>query len=407
VRIENIAPWTMLKSGVGGGGAIGPGQGYELTFTAGKGHRLSFAAMLGESNDWFFAPAAAGIALYDANGAPVKGDVTDQIALWDAGTEINQEPAVGDSTGPKQSGPDVGAPDPDPTVRQLGDVITLTDGTTFPRPAIKDMIRVTITSNAANRSFTVRIDNVSTDTTLVTSAGAKPIHISPAVWTVHTAPNAIFEPGMPDRGLGLEQLAESGRTYFLASNFAELSGAATPISPGVVIVHPAGVEPIFSHGLPDRGLGLERIAENGDPTALADALHVDTFRVPVGASAPGAAKPGTAYEFDLVAQAGDRLSFATMFGMSNDWFFGTEPGGMALFDAGGVAIEGDVTEAVGLYNAGTEVDQEPGVGPDTGPQQAMPDQGAPDPIRQVREIAAHEYDRPVGAHLRVTLTVVH
>src|SRR5690349_2789845 len=60
IRIENIAPWTVLKSGlqsvkvVPASGPLGPGEAWDITFTAGKGQKLSFAAMFGESNDWFF-----------------------------------------------------------------------------------------------------------------------------------------------------------------------------------------------------------------------------------------------------------------------------------------------------------------------------------------------------------------
>src|SRR5687768_8853462 len=56
VRIENVAPWTVLKSGhattkvVPAPGPLGPGEAYDVTFTAGKNQRLSFAAMFGESN---------------------------------------------------------------------------------------------------------------------------------------------------------------------------------------------------------------------------------------------------------------------------------------------------------------------------------------------------------------------
>src|SRR5687768_3516255 len=79
LRIDNIAPWTVLKSGVqpvktnGTAGALAMGQAYEITFTAGKNQRVSFASMLGESNDWFFAPGPEGIALYDAQGNPASG----------------------------------------------------------------------------------------------------------------------------------------------------------------------------------------------------------------------------------------------------------------------------------------------------------------------------------------------
>ncbi len=415
LRIENIAPWTLLKSGLqaqktnGTSGALGPGDALEITFTAGKKQSISFAAMFGESNDWFFAPGPTGIALYDAQGNPVSGDVTSQVSLWNAGTEIDQEPAVGDSTGPKQPAPDYGAPDPDPTVRQLAQVVTLTDGSQFTLPTIDQMIQVTLTPGA-NQQFTLRIANVSTATTLVTSQGARAIHVSPAVWALHTAPAPLFTPGMPDRAQGLELVAESGRGAMLASELHELTGVATPISPGVYAVHTAS-EPLYALGVADRGLGLEHLAEDGNNAILAQAMSgialqqgltaTGAFDVPVGAAAKAAAKPGDAFELAVSGLPGDRVSFATMFGMSDDWFFASEPDGIALFDDAGNSISGEVTEQVGIYDAGTELDEELAIGPDTGPQQPAPDTGAADPVHQVRVAS---YSVPASAHLRVTLT---
>lgn len=417
LRIENVAPWTVLKSGAqatrtdGTSGPLARGQAYEITFTAGKNQKVSFASMLGESNDWFFAPGPDGIALYDDAGNPVAGDVTSQVKLWNAGTEIDQEPGVGDSVGPNQSAPDAGAPDPDPTVRAIGATATLSDGSQFPLPAIASMIKVTLVPGA-NREVTLRIENVSTASTLVTSAGARDIHLSPPVWALHIAPAPLFSVGSADRGQGLELVAESGRFPMLQSSLRALTGWPTPISPGVYALHTAD-EPLYSLGLADRGQGLERLAEDGNNGALLDAMTgvaaagglADTgaFDMPVGATAKAPAAPGDAFELTVSGVPGDHLSFATMFGMSDDWFFATAPGGIALFDHAGMPNLGDVTDLVGIYDAGTEVDQEPAIGPDTGPQQAQPNTGALDPIRQVRLVPPSIYGVPASAHLRVTL----
>jgi hypothetical protein len=413
VRIENVAPWTVLKAGlastkvVPAPGPLGPGEAFDVTLTAGRNQRFNFAAMFGESNDWFFGPGPEGIPLYDDAGNPVTGDVTAQVALWNAGTEIDQEPFVGDSTGPKQTAPDFGAPDPDPTVRDIPSTVTLTDGSTFTRPAIADMIRVTVTPGA-NRQFTIRIANVSTDATLQTSAGARSVHISPAVWALHQRPAPLFETGTADRGQGLELVAESGRGANLSTVLGILSGSATPVSPGVFAIH-QGESPLYSLGRADAGLGLERISENGDPTLLGAAMAsvedavTGIFNTPVGADAPGAARPGSAYEIPITAIPGDRVSFVQMFGWSNDWFFATDPDGIALFD-GELPIEGDVSHMIAIYDVGTELDQELAIGADTGPQQMMPDQGALDPIAQVRSVAPR-YSVPASAHLRVTITL--
>jgi hypothetical protein len=410
LRIDNVAPWTVLKSGVqstktnGTTGALAMGQAYEITFTAGKGQKISFASMFGESNDWFFAPGPNGIALYDAQGNPVSGDVTSQVSLWNAGTEIDQEPGVGDSVGPNQPAPDDGAPDPDATVRALGTTTTLADGSSFTLPAITDMIKVTLTP-AAGGQFTLRIENVSTTSTLVTSHGTRDIHVSPPVWALHIAPAPLFTPGSADRAQGLELVAESGRFPMLQASMRALTGWATPISPGVFAVH-TDDEPLYSLGLVDRGEGLERLAEDGNNAALMSGVAtrlvgVSTFDIPVGAETKAPAKPGDAFEITVTGMPGDHVSFASMFGLSNDWFFATVPSGIPLFDADGMAMKGDVTDLISIYDAGSELDQEIAIGADTGPQQPAPNTGAADPIHQVREAAP-----PVAAsaHLRVTLT---
>ena len=418
LRIDNIAPWTVLKSGVqlvkasGASGALASGDAVDITFTAGKKQNVSFAAMFGESNDWFFAPDVGGIALYDASGNPVSGDVTSQIKLWNAGTEIDQEPAVGDSTGPKQPSPDYGAPDPDPTIREVPVNVTLSDGSMFTRPQINQMIQATLIPGASGQ-FTLHLANVSTSTTLVTSQGMRSIHISPPVWAVHILPAPLFTVGQADRGQGLELVAESGRAAVLAGNLHELSGAATPISPGVFAVH-HDPEPLYGLGQPDRGLGLEHQCEDGNNMALLEAMNgvassgkiaqAGSFDIPVGASAKGAATPGNAFEIDLMGVPGDHVSFTTMFGMSDDWCFASQPEGIALFNDDGTAVNGEVTEEVGIYDAGTEVDEELAIGADTGPQQPMPNTGAADPVPQVREVAPSVYGVPASAHLRVTLT---
>ena len=56
--------------------------------------KLSFATKFVQSNDLFYAPDGEGIAVWGDDG-PITGDITDQIMLWDAGTEVNQEPGTG------------------------------------------------------------------------------------------------------------------------------------------------------------------------------------------------------------------------------------------------------------------------------------------------------------------------
>ncbi len=91
------------------------------------------------SNDLFYGPGEEGIALYADDGTPMEGDVTDQILLWDAGTEVNQEPGVGADQAQRQAGPNTDAHDPDNTVRLVN------DGFTY--PDVADVVAVSVMHN--------------------------------------------------------------------------------------------------------------------------------------------------------------------------------------------------------------------------------------------------------------------
>jgi hypothetical protein len=60
-----------------------------------------------QSNDLFYSPGAEGLELFEM-GAPISGEVTSMILLYDAGTEVNEEPGAGPNQAPRQSGPNIG-----------------------------------------------------------------------------------------------------------------------------------------------------------------------------------------------------------------------------------------------------------------------------------------------------------
>jgi hypothetical protein len=168
---------------------------------------------------------------------------------------------------------------------------------------------------ARSTTFTVTIRNVATDKTLkLPDGGTSRAPIAPGVFVVSSAPHVLFTPGMqaPE---ALERLAEDG-------NFQPMLNKVTAIK---------------------------------------------------GLTASGMFLPGQPFMF--TASPGDKLQFATMFVQSNDLFFAPRNGGIALFDAGGRAMHGKVTSQVALFDAGTEVNQAPGAGPDQAPRQAKPDTG--------------------------------
>jgi len=386
VTLENVAQTKLYTSaglfntpvGDSAPGPATPGKMYQFTIDAGRKQKLSFATMLAATNDLFFGPDGTGIALYDSTGAPISGDVTSQIKLWDAGTEINEEPGVGPSTVSKQAGPNMGTDEHGNVV----EIANATDGVHFDYPPVASIIQVTV-AHTTGTLFQITIKDVSTADTLMTSAGNRAAPLSPGVWVVHSGVDPLFTVGMPDRGKGLEHIAEDGNPTDLAAFVTANAGITYPASPGVWVVHEAGSKPLFTSGSPDYGDGIEAIAEDGNPTNLGAKLSMldgeragAIFNTPVGATAPGAITPGKKYQFSFDASPGDALSFATMLAATNDVFFAPKATGITLFDASGAPISGDITDQVSFWDTGSEGNEEPGIGPNTVTNQLAPNTGA-------------------------------
>lgn len=155
------------------------------------------------------------------------------------------------------------------------------------------------------------------------------------------------------------------------------------LSPGLWVTHEREVR-LFREGVPAVN-GLEPQAEHGDPSELVrvlesrghEGMQHGVFNTPVGASGPGPIGPGGAYEFSFNAKPGMKLSMITMFGQSNDWFYAPKRQGVDLF-INGKPLSGDITNELMLFDAGTEKDEEPGVGPNQGPRQKDPNAGEPE-----------------------------
>lgn len=185
--------------------------------------------------------------------------------------------------------------------------------------------------------------------------------------------------------------------------------APAPNSPGLWVVHRKDA-PLFSLGKTDLGWGMEAQAEDGNPAMLAEhckhhdgVLSVGTFDTPVGDAAAGPALPGKAYEFTVTGKPGDRLSLATMFGQSNDVFYAPGPKGIALFDGKGRPVSGDLTSKLEMWDAGTEVNEEPGFGPNQAPRQAGPNTGTKESMKVGRVSDGFAYPK-VADVLKVTIT---
>lgn len=184
--------------------------------------------------------------------------------------------------------------------------------------------------------------------------------------------------------------------------------APAPTAPVLFVVH-SRANPFFTTGSRDRGQGLENLAEQGNPAVLAQALggkpgivSVGLVNVPTGETAAGPLTPGKSYRLMFTAEPGQRLSLAMMFAQSNDLFFGTDDAGIALFDGAGKPLTGDLTSRLTLWDAGTEVNQEPGLGPDQAPRQATPTSGTVE--NGVVRLVHDQFHYPTaGQVIRVTI----
>lgn len=365
------------------------------------GTRLSFVSMFVQSNDLFFAPNEEGIALYGEDGTPIGAsgpvDVTDQVFLWDAGTEVNEE------TGSPNQKPQQAADAEDQGEDENGVVSLITDNTcAFGNvlPEVDEVIEVTV-ELVGSATFRVRIANVSDANTIAVPAQGEDaraaVPLSPGVYAVHTAPAPFFTSGEAAMGggsvasgTGVEDIAEDGVFETLLMDTEAATGLIVPLSPGAWAVHEEGTSPIFENGMPDFGEGLEALAEDGGIDGLVESLMekegVDAsggFAIPVGATDPGAIGPGGTYQFSFTAEEGSSLSLATMFVQSNDWFYGFGEEGLPLFNDG-VALTGEVTDYINLFDAGTEFDEYPGAGVFQVIRQGTGDSGEGDPDPNVR-----------------------
>jgi len=182
----------------------------------------------------------------------------------------------------------------------------------------------------AATKFTIKVENISRGEALKLSNGkAAPFVSAPVLWAVHAgSANPIFVGGQLDAGKGLETLAETG-------------------NPSVLLKSVTGAKDIASAGADDQ---------------------------PVGTTGHGPITPGQGYQFEIDAVPGQSLSVAWMFGQSNDLFYSNDRP-IALFDGAGKPVRGDMTPQLSLWDAGTEVNEEPGLGPNQGPRQKTPDAG--------------------------------
>ncbi|MGL1936069.1 MAG: spondin domain-containing protein [Fibrobacterales bacterium] len=429
--VAMVRPVAPVTAAAFGEAPAGPGGSYSFSFKAMKGQKLSLATMFVQSNDWFYGTKPEGIELYGMDGMAISGNITDQIMLWDAGTEMDQEIGTGSYQAPRQSGPNMGDPDMDTLVRMAeGHSTTVGQNIDVTIDALADnMFTVTIQVKAESTTplapgayaihhapaplyntgvmdFGMGLESLAEDgnptalvTALTTMDHTKPAAnimisvtsttagtfeftitvkatsntpLAPAVWALHTSGTPLYGNGVMDMGKGLEALAEDGNPAPLADYLKMNSIAPTVFAPGVAAVSAMNMV-LFSNTMKDMGIGLEALAEDGNPTPLHTSLMSKGIAVSTFGDAP--LPTGGMYTVTVDATKGDMLYLATMFVHSNDLFYGTPENGLPLWNAEGMPISGDVTSSIMLWDAGTEVNEMPGVGSNQAPRQAAPNTG--------------------------------
>jgi hypothetical protein len=192
------------------------------------------------------------------------------------------------------------------------------------------------------------------------------------------------------------------------ANLLKLSNgktASVSLGPVLYVIH-TNRGPLFTSGDPDRGQGLEALAEDGAARPLAESVKGQPGIVHVGVGGPRILRSGDVFAFKVSGKPGERLTIATMLGQSNDLFYAPKEEGIPLFDADGKPIAGDITSQILLWDAGTEVNEEPGLGPNQPTFQPAPNTG-PDEhgvVRPISEVKDGFHYPTVAEVLRVTIT---
>ncbi|RNL89866.1 hypothetical protein ED312_07030 [Sinomicrobium pectinilyticum] len=356
LTVENVLEAkTLVQSGTFEGDGAGapvilPGESVSFSFSAAKGQTVSFAAMYGWSNDLFFAPENPGISVYDDNGDPIEGDVSEELKLWDNGSRVNQVP-----------GADVDHPG-EAEAKSIREVDG-TDDQGNPYLPASELVKVSLVYDG-DSYFTLTLENISGGT-------ANETPVSPGVWAVsyiaggaplNLAP--LYEEEESSYS-GLTKLSEMGDNTEIFDDVSDNTGIFTPLSPILVVVYNGIDNPIFKEGENDRGEGLALLAQTGNAEDLAAALNGQngikaTYILPdpqntvLLPSVNGTA--GGKVSQELTLEEGDHIAIATMYGFSNDWFFALGDGGISAGETG------DISAMVRLYDNGTAVNQFPGAG---------------------------------------------
>ena len=206
-----------------------PDQTYSLMFGAPLQAFISIATMKMHSNDLFLAFGDKGLPLFNnATGLPLYNQVTDvssELHLWDAGTEANEKPGLGNRQPLKSK---ASRPDSQNWVR-------CHDRRFDNTPNVTELVSANIQyvgSTNGNYRFVFNLKNEGASFAPNPGCEEEEELFSPGLCVVHSEGNALFTAGQPDYGDGLKALAEEGKSMPLYIKLEQIStGSFTATNP--------------------------------------------------------------------------------------------------------------------------------------------------------------------------------
>jgi hypothetical protein len=297
-----------------------PGQAFEfMVSTNALAPNLSFASMVVESNDLFLAPGSGGVRLFSRDGTPLSAE---DITANIELWDLGTEANEAPGSGKNQAPRQVNPGDGNPE-----GVVHPFNYSTRSLPLAIDILNITA-EKVAEDTVRLTVSNVSGD------KGAFLTNLSPVFWASHSEAWTLFT----------EKISASA--------------------------------------------GLARMVEDGILTDL-QTEHATAAGVGIASAEADKAGPGESYTFDVTASIQNPLlTFAIGLSECNDAFVALPPSGIGLFDDTGllrsaVEIADEINRRLIVWDAGSERNEPPGVGPNQVSRQSGPT-GSPDAVAEVR-----------------------
>ena len=339
----NVHPFTTPVGASSPGPLTTNGAQYQISFKAVPGTKFTPVTMMANSNDWFLAPTNLAGIDLFPGGQALNGV---DIANQLSLYDLGTE-TDGDVATFPPAGVNVGPADSNTNVR-------LVEGRD------KGDIYLTAVLDYANGdgnsagTFTLTITAINTPDPNLAASQDNGFVVTPGIVVLHALPEPLFTLGESDRGVGLERIAEDGMPGELYNWFAEVGTGGAPLrlssslsvfSPGLVYAFNTDKDPLVKQGETAKaGNGLEELAEDGNNSVAVS--YINDLGLPAVASNETAPiGPGGQLTFAIEVPQGQnyKLGFSTMLVQTNDWFLSYNNSGFDLFDENGTPASG--TEA--------------------------------------------------------------